>query len=236
MLEERCPANYRKYEQGRTYLVPKISVYIPCYNAEATIIEQLTARLNKPTPTLRSLSAMTVRRMGRWTSSSLGTPLNPESVDSTSNGGIGSASKPRFADAEGCSSSIWIRRPIDATAAETLLPIIERDRSLTCVYGMCERIDHSGEFLKKGWFVPTFSRERLLHGMIVHLDGCFVGGIGRVGGFNEEMRNAVDFDFYLRLSEVGDLRAVHHLSYQYRHLTSTSNAEVKNKLPTCIEH
>ena len=234
MLEERCPANYRKYEQGRTYLVPKISVYIPCYNAEATIIEAVDSALEQTYTDLEvvicddgSTDGSVDVILARYAS-------EPRvQLIQQANGGIGSASN---AAIRRCRGMFIVHLDSDdrlmPTAVETLLPIIERDRSLTCVYGMYERIDHSGEFLKKGWFVPTFSRERLLHGMIVHPMRMFRRrDWARVGGFNEEMRNAVDFDFYLRLSEVGDLRAVHHLSYQYRHLeTSTSNAESQEQV------
>ena len=42
-------------------------------------------------------------------------------------------------------------------------------------------------------------------------------GIPPPKGGSMRRRNAVDFDFYLRLSRWGCQIAVHHLSYQYRH-------------------
>ena len=44
---EKCPAKYRPYEAGRTYEVPKVSVYIPAYNCEDFICEAVESALNQ---------------------------------------------------------------------------------------------------------------------------------------------------------------------------------------------
>jgi len=44
-----------------------------------------------------------------------------------------------------------------------------------------------------------------------------------IGGFDEELENAVDYDFFLRLSEIGEMEHLSRKLYSYRiHQASTS--------------
>ena len=47
ILIEKCPAFYRKMEVGRIYEIPKVSVYIPAYNAIDFIEEAIESVLNQ---------------------------------------------------------------------------------------------------------------------------------------------------------------------------------------------
>ncbi len=64
----------------------------------------------------------------------------------------------------------------------------------------------------------------MLHGMIVHHPRLFrKRDWSRVGGFSEDLQNAVDYDFFQKLSEVGDIEFHDHLLYKYTiHEQSTS--------------
>ena len=79
-----------------------------------------------------------------------------------------------------------------------------------------------------GWDWPIYSRPRLLRSMIVHHPRLFRRDAWeRIGGFNEELENAVDYDFFLRLSEVGGMEHLGEKLYSYRiHHASTSQDKV----------
>ena len=48
LLIEKCPAaHYRKYEEGKLYSVPKVSIYMPTYNAEKYIERAVESALNQ---------------------------------------------------------------------------------------------------------------------------------------------------------------------------------------------
>ena len=92
------------------------------------------------------------------------------------------------------------------------------------VYGDSHLIGLDGEDLGSAYSWSTYSRLRLLNGMFIHHPRMFRASVfARTDGFNVELSNAVDFDFYLQLS----LHARgYHLQmplYLYRqHTTNTS--------------
>ena len=92
------------------------------------------------------------------------------------------------------------------------------------VYGDSHLIGLDGEDLGPAYSWSTYSRFRLLNGMFIHHPRMFRSSVfARTDGFNVELSNAVDFDFYLQLS----LHARgYHLQmplYLYRqHTTNTS--------------
>jgi chondroitin synthase len=71
--------------------------------------------------------------------------------------------------------------------------------------------------VSKGWNWPMFSREYLLTKMIVHHFRFFrKRDFMRTNGFDETIKNAVDYDMMLKLAEVGEVKHLNKVLYQYR--------------------
>ena len=69
-----------------------------------------------------------------------------------------------------------------------------------------EYIDDTSRVFAEGWNWPVFTREYLLTRMICHHFRFFrKRDWARTAGFNEGIRNAVDYDMMLKLAEVGEV-------------------------------
>ena len=114
---------------------------------------------------------------------------------------------------------------IEPDAVEILVNAIRHGH--VCAYGNFRRIDPEGNHIDDGWEEPVYSRQRLLRSMIVHHPRLFRRDAWEaVGGHNESLTNAVDYDLFLKLSEVGTMHHVRQHLYSYRILeTSTSRAK-----------
>lgn len=107
-------------------------------------------------------------------------------------------------------------------AAERLVEVLERDPRLALVYG-------GAEHYVDGRLARVL--EPIPYDPIAHLAGQIVSpprmfrrrDYQRTSGFDIGLKNAVDFDFTLRLAERGGVRAVPHILYRYHwHGTNTS--------------
>ena len=219
LLIEKCPAaHYRKYEEGKLYSVPKVSIYMPTYNAEKYIERAVESALNQ---TYTDLEVVIVDDGS--------TDKTFEIIDNKykdhprvryykqKHGGIGKTSN--FA-VEKCRGHLIGQLDADdelkPEAVEKLLPYFE-DKDIGCVYGSYEVIDDNGNFVRKGWDVKEYDRERLLYGMIIHHFRMFrKRDWGRTGGFDEELENAVDFDIYSKMSDVCKFKHIEKVLYRYR--------------------
>ena len=114
---------------------------------------------------------------------------------------------------------------IEPNAVEVLVNAIRHGH--VCAYGNFRRIDPEGNHIDDGWEEPVYSRQRLLRSMIVHHPRLFRRDAWEaVGRHNESLTNAVDYDLFLKLSEVGTMHHVRQHLYSYRILeTSTSRAK-----------
>lgn len=216
----------RKTDHAR-YEVPKVSVYIPAYNASKYIeravdsvleqdfrdLEVCIANDGSPDRTLEVLE----RRYGgerrvRWLA-------NP-------NGGIGFASNTAIGMARG----LYIGQ-LDSDdclkpgAVRRLATYLDENPSVVCAYGSCERIDADGNYLQDEYNWPVFSREKMMVTSIAHHFRMFRRQAWeRTGGFREDIVNAVDYDIFLKLSETGQFHHVEETLYQRRwHGENTSS-------------
>ena len=218
ILEEKCPILYRQYRPHKLYNIPKVSIYIPAYNAGKYIKEAVDSALDQ---TYTDLEVCIV---------------NDGSTDDTlrviennyqnnprvrwltqQNGGIGKASNAAVHLCRG----VYIGQ-LDADdilkpdAVETMVDYLD-NHNVGCVYGSCEKIDATGHYIQDGYNWPVFSREKLMGAMIVHHFRMFRKRDWlRTTGFNEQIKNAVDFDMFLKLSEVCTIHHLDQIRYAYR--------------------
>ena len=233
LLVDKCPAaHYRKYDSERTYSVPKVSIYIPAYNASSYIKQAIDSALNQTFTDLEVVIANdgstddTVKIIEDNYSS------NPRvKLFNQKNMGIGSASNKALSHCQGhIIGQLDADDQLKPDAVEKLLPYFD-NHQVGCVYGCYEVIDKESKFERKGWNYKNFSRERLMCGMIIHHFRMFRKRDWRRSfGFDINLKNAVDFDFFLKLSEVSDFLHVDDVLYEYRlHGSNTSVAHMNEQ-------
>ena len=230
MLLDMVPT-YRDYDPEVQSTTPTVSIYIPAYNAKKTIDRAIQSALDQ---TYRDFDIVVCND---GSTDGTGEHLDMMYSDHPkiqiihqANGGIGSASNACIRAARG----LYILQ-LDSDdellpdAIETLLPEIQKDPQIGCVYGRHYKWNQQKDTLEEAWYYPTFTRERMLHGMIVHHPRMFrKRDWSRVGGFSETLLNAVDYDFFQKLSEVGEIEFHDHLLYKYAlHEQSTSISKSK---------
>lgn len=233
LFEQKCPVGwYRNYQPGKVYEIPKVSIYIPSYNNGKYIKEAVDSVLNQTYTdvevcicddgstdnTLEVLEAnFKDHPQVRWVAQT--------------NGGIGKASNAAVKLCRGMYigqlDSDDLLKP---EAVATLVEYLEKN-SYGCVYSSCERIDAQGNYIQDEYSYPTFSREKMMLTSITHHFRMFRRRDWlRTDGFNEELLNAVDYDMFLKLSEVCAFYHVEKMLYLRRwHGKNTSFVNEKKQ-------
>ncbi|MGD1865594.1 MAG: glycosyltransferase [Phormidesmis sp.] len=219
LFEEKCPVGwYRKHKKNYLYQVPKVSIYIPSYNNAAYIKEAVDSALNQTYTDLEicicddGSTDNTLEVLETYFSD------NPRvSWMSQENGGIGTASNSAVRMCRGMYigqlDSDDLLKP---NAVATLVSYLE-DNNIGCVYSSCERIDADGNYLMDEYSYPKFSREKMLLTSIAHHFRMFRRRDWlRTESFNEELLNAVDYDMFLKLSEVCTFHHIEETLYARR--------------------
>ena len=226
MLLDKVPGYYRTYDPQAQPSVPTVSVYIPAFNAVDTIEAAVNSALAQ---TYRDFEVVICDDGSTDGTSELLKEKFGEHpkvrILHQKNAGIGAASNSAIRAAKGMfllqldSDDI-----LESTAIEVLLPLLEERPSVGCVYGRSWSFSDGLESRVESWHHAVFSRIRLLFSMIVHHPRMFrKRDWSRVGGFRSDFSNAVDYDFFLRLSTVADVYHANELLYNYRiHGRSTS--------------
>jgi len=221
-----CPEHWGRTEDG-AFEIPKVSIYIPVYNASKYIERAVDSVLDQDVRDLEmclhddgssdATLMMLQARYGneprvRW-------QTNP-------NGGIGFASNQAIRmsrgmyigqlDSDDCLKPGAVRR---------LMEHMDENPDLACCYGSCERVDAMGHYLQDEYSWPVFSREKMLITSIAHHFRMFRRAAWeRTTGFREDIVNAVDYDIFLKMSEVGEFHHIDEKLYQRRwHGENTSN-------------
>jgi chondroitin synthase len=234
ILVEKCPAFYRKMEKDRIYEVPKVSVYIPAYNAADYIEEAIESALNQ---TYTDLEVVVVNDgstdpTGELLDSMYGT--HPRvTVIHQENGGISSASN---AAIRNCKGEYILQLDSDDAllpeAAEMLVAVLEKN-DVGFVYGDAYLTDSEGIAYGRAYSWSMYDRYKLLEGMMIHHPRMFrKRDFNRISGFDTNLSNAVDYDIFLKLAEVTDGYHLQTPLYLYRqHNTNTSklNASAQDK-------
>ena len=226
MLIDKCPVVYRGLGHGVGHSVPLVSIYMPAYNAELTIVDAVRSALEQTFEDLEicivddgstdSTFDVLMEHFGNH---------NRVRIFQTVNRGIGAASN----EAVRMCNGVYIGQ-LDADdllqpdAVESLLKIIRKETRIGVVYGSYQKIDSSGEFIEDGYVWPDFSREKLLSSMMIHHFRLFrARDWWRTDGFDENLTNAVDYDIFLKLSEITEFKHLNQWTYLYRiHSDSTS--------------
>ena len=206
---------------------PLVTIYIPAYNVQEYIEKAVNSALNQT----YSRIEVCVHNDGSTdnTLQILNKQFKSEKrvkISSAKNMGIGAASNQAI---ENGSGSIILQLDGDDTLEPMAVELLLKQMydGHVCAYGNFRRIDPSGEIIDDGWEEARYSRERLLRSMIIHHPRMFRRDAWeKAGKHDEELTNAVDYDLFLRLSEIGTMTHVRTILYSYRILpTSTSRAK-----------
>ena len=224
---EKCPAKYRPYVAGRTYEVPKVSVYVPAYNCEDFIREAVESALNQ------TYDDLEVVVCNDGSTDKTGEILDNHYSENQrvvilhqENQGISAATN---AAIRSCRGEYILQLDADdvllPNCVESLVAILDTTEH-EFVYGDSHLIGADGEDLGPAYSWSTYCRFRLLNGMFIHHPRMFRASVfARTEGFTVELSNAVDFDFYLQLSQHARGYHLQLPLYLYRqHTTNTSKA------------
>ncbi|WP_214000004.1 hypothetical protein [Arsukibacterium sp.] len=103
---------------------------------------------------------------------------------------------------------------LEPDAVEVCLKEFFADRKLACVYTTNRNVNPDGSLIANGYNWPEYSREKLTTAMICHHFRMFtVRAWNLTTGFDEKITNAVDYDMYLKLSEVGPFKHINKICY-----------------------
>lgn len=220
IFSSKCPApTVRKYEQGATFEVPKVSIYIPAYNAERYIIQAVESCLNQ------NFDDLEVCICNDGSNDNTLALLEQHYADNPKvrwvtqkNKGIGSATN----QAIGMCRGMYIAQ-LDAddilkpTAVRSCVEMLDRDYTIDGVYTDCDYIDKDGNYIRDGWCGGEFEREWMATGMIATHFRMFRKRIwNRIEPCNEQIKNAVDLDLWLKINEKANIKHIHKVEYSYR--------------------
>ncbi|MFZ5933413.1 glycosyltransferase family 2 protein [Pseudomonas sp. HS6-2] len=211
-----------------TYPVPKVSIYIPAYNCADTICDAIHSALNQTFTDLEvcicddGSTDETPQVLERYFSN------NPRvRWVRQENGGIGKASNTALSLCRG----IYIGQLdsddyLASDVVEKCVAVLDKNPDTGLVYTSYENEYPDGR-IEQGYNYPVFTREKMLTAMIAHHFRIFKKRYWhRTTGFNERVRNAVDYDMYLKLCEVSE--AVHLNIIGYRRRLHGQNTSLVN--------
>ena len=226
LLTQLCPTPWDRKGGGR-FEVPRVGIYIPTYNAAPHIERAVDSVLDQDFEDLEICLAddgstdgtaeLLDRLYGaeprvRWTT--------------LPNGGIGYASNRAIA----LSRAPYVGQldsddRLKPGAVRRLVEVLDAEPALACAYGSCERIDADNGYVRDEYAWRSFSREKMMITSIVHHFRMFRRSAWeRTTRFREDIVNAVDYDIFLKMAEVGPMRHVEEILYQRRwHGANTSN-------------
>ncbi|HHL5670541.1 TPA: glycosyltransferase [Escherichia coli] len=219
LLQQKVPYFYRKKEKIESATlkrVPLVSIYIPAYNCSKYIVRCVESALNQTITDLEvcicddGSTDDTLRILQEHYAN------HPRvRFISQKNKGIGSASNTAVRLCRG----FYIGQLdsddfLEPDAVELCLDEFRKDLSLACVYTTNRNIDREGNLISNGYNWPIYSREKLTSAMICHHFRMFTARAWNLTeGFNESISNAVDYDMYLKLSEVGPFNHINKICY-----------------------
>lgn len=236
IVREKVPYYYRKLksiQDGRIHRVPLVSIYVPAYNCEKSIKRCVDSALNQTVLDLEVCicdDGSTDNTLNVIKSCYSDHPR--VNFVSTSNRGIGSASNSAVSICKGFYiGQLDSDDYLEPDAVEICIKEFMKDRTLACVYTSNRNVDSSENLISVGYNWPEFSREKLTCAMICHHFRMFTARAWNLtDGFDEKITNAVDYDIYLKLSEVGPFKHVNKIAYnRVLHGENTSIKKIKQQ-------
>ncbi|MED5350298.1 MAG: glycosyltransferase [Candidatus Thermoplasmatota archaeon] len=230
---DRVPVMYRRPEHGVEHTVPLVSIYMPAYKAQDSIVETIHSVLDQSFEDIEVCIAIDgcEKTLAVLEAKFLGNPRVRWVFQE--NQGIGGASNTAVQMCRG----VFIGQ-LDSddllmpNAVEAMLSEIQKDTRIGVVYGSFQRETPQGEFLSDGYDWPEYSREKLMFGCIIHHFRFFrARDWWRTQGFATDITNAVDFDMFLKMASITEMVHVKEWSYVYRiHEESTSIKQVDRQI------
>jgi chondroitin synthase len=219
MVVDRVPYVYRMpqgLKNAVLHKAPLVSIYIPAYNAESSIERAIESALNQTVVDLEvcvcddgstdNTLKILEHRYGR----------HPRlRFVSQPNGGIGRASNTALRLTRGFYvGQLDSDDRLMPDAVEHCLKAFLENPRLACVYTGNENLNKSDGTATPGYNWPEFSRQKLTCAMIAHHFRMFTARAWHLtAGFAEDIKNAVDYDMYLKLSEVGEFKHLNVMAY-----------------------
>ncbi len=219
IAEQKVPYFYRKLqkiESATIKKVPLVSIYIPAYNCENSIEKCIESALGQTVTDLEvcvcddgSMDRTLELLKNKYAK-------NPRVRYMTQqNGGIGKASNSAVKMARGYYiAQLDSDDYLEPDAVQLCLKEFINDRKLACVYTTYRNVNHDGTIIKNGFNWSVYSRKKLTTDMICHHFRMFTARAWNLTtGFDEEITNAVDYDMYLKLSEIGPFKHINKICY-----------------------
>lgn len=216
---------YRRYAADDEPEAPKVSVYIPAYNAAATIRRAVDSAL------AQDLDDLEVCIADDGSSDATLTILAETYAGSSRvrwatavHRGIAAASTHALSL---CRGEYILQLDADdelhPQAARALATLLDEDPELSLVYGGYEAVDHTGRVVRHHIPKPYRALNHLLDQVVSPPRMFRARDYHRTAGFDETLTSAVDFDITLKLAERGRVRALARPLYLYHlHGANTS--------------
>ena len=240
IVREKVPYFYRKIEPlgvATLHKNPLVSIYIPAYNCADSIIRCVDSALNQTVVDLEvcicndgstdNLQELLGAHYGE----------NPRvRMVNQDNGGIGRASNTAVSMARGYYiGQLDSDDYLEPDAVELCLKEFLSNHKLACVYTTNRNVNTDGTLIANGYNWSEFSREKLTTAMIAHHFRMFTARAWHLTeGFSESIANAVDYDMFLKISEVGFIKHINKISYN--RVIHGSNTSVLKKDLQKINH
>ncbi len=232
-FEEKCPVSiYRTYQKDKVYEIPKVSLYIPAYNAAKYIKAAVDSALNQTYTDLEvcicddgstdNTLELLEQTYGhhprvRWFSQA--------------NGGTAKASNMAVRLCRGMYiGQLDADDVLKPNAVELAVNYLD-NHDVGFVYSACDVINADGQFVRLLNHSHDFSHGGLLYGNIV---GPFrfyrKRDWMRANGFSEDLITTEDYDLALKMAEVCDFHYINDVNYSYRwHGENTSVVKRKQQ-------
>lgn len=220
IFSRKCPAPVvRRYTPGASFDVPKVSIYIPAYNAARYIQDAVQSCLDQSFGDLEVCICDdgSTDNTAELLEAAFGNNSKVRWVKQE-NGGIGKATNTAINMCRGMYiGQLDADDRLKPNAVRACVEVLDRNMHVDAVYGDCDYIDKDGKYIRDGWCGGEFSREWMTSGMIATPFRMFRKRLwSRTIGCNERIKNAVDLDLWLKFYEHGNIDHVHQILYSYR--------------------